>query len=74
MTATSNARWKSGRYTTLKETIIGAYTQARLAVTNRGMRGEEAKAATRAEVVRVLSRETGKVITEALVPKAVSVS
>lgn len=57
---------------TLKELIVDAYTQALLAARQKGMAGEEAKAASARAAARVVSKATGRTVTPELVAKALN--
>ena len=59
---------------TLKDLIVDAYAQALLAARQKGLTGEDAKAAAYRAAANVVSRATGKAVTPELVAKAVATS
>ena len=59
---------------TLKDLIVDAYGQAVLAASQKGLTGQEAKAAAYRAAAHVVSKATGKAVTPELVAKAVSLS
>ncbi|MEI6559474.1 MAG: hypothetical protein WCO00_13805 [Rhodospirillaceae bacterium] len=59
---------------TLKDLIVDAYSQALLAACQKGLTGEDAKAAAVKAAAKVTTKATGKAVTPELVAKAIATS